>query len=139
MKHDVMKHHDVTKHFVIPALAVTAMIFTPVATADMAGFGPYVGQWGAHSEHLIVNADGSGQEIYNGGFVNFQIDGVDGDTANGRITGTSTPLGRVGWPASLQLVHNGRAVRLYITDGDDGFLFCKMVNGSYVNNSRCGS
>jgi hypothetical protein len=134
------------KHFLIPALAATAVVvapaFAPLANADdIPGFGPYIGQWGAHGEHLTVNADGSGQETYNGGFVTFQIDGVDGDTANGRITGgsTPTPLGRVGWPATLQLAGNGQVLKLYITDGDDFFPFCKIVNGGRVNNSHCGT
>lgn len=124
------------KHFLVPALALTAIVFASPAHGDIAGFGPYVGQWASRGERLIVNPDGSGQETYNGGFVNFQIVDVDGDNANGSVTGASNPLTNLGKPAYLQLAAKGQVLKLYITDGDDFFPFCKVVNGG---KSHCGA
>ncbi len=129
--------------------AAAAITFAPTAHADqlsqpfaVAG-GPFVGQWGAHGESLSINPDGSGYETYNGGSVNFKLGSVQGPpsqpdtTAYGNITsGGRAPVGSY---VTLTLVDGGRGVLLSVANGDNGFPFCKRVNGSYVNPADCGA
>ena len=57
--------------------------------------GPYVGNWGAHGEHVVVNADGSGTETSNYGTVNFKMTFVSTSdpTASGNVTGGAKQAG----------------------------------------------
>jgi hypothetical protein len=127
------------KQVLIPAPASAAVFLAAPAAADVAGLGPYVGQWGAHGESLTVNSDGSGSETFNGGSVNFRISDVRDNTAYGSITGASSSRSPVGGNVALQLADGGRGLLLTIAGGDTGFPFCKKVNGSYVNSADCGA
>lgn len=52
--------------------------------------GPYVGEWIAHGERVVVSPDGSGTEVSNYGTVTFKMGSVSTDqpiTAQGNITG----------------------------------------------------
>jgi hypothetical protein len=119
------------------------LILTPTAAADVPGLGPFIGQWGAHGEHLIVNPDGTGSETYNGGSVNFRISGVQppppqpDHTAYGNIT--SGGKAETGSYVTITLVDGGNGVLLSVANGDQNFPFCKVVNGSYVNSADCAA
>jgi hypothetical protein len=115
----------------------------PIAHADVPGLGPFIGEWGAHGERLVVNADGTGTETYRGGSVNFRISGVQppppqpDHTAYGNITsGGNAPVGSY---VTITLVDGDRGVLLSVAGGDNGFPFCKVVNGGYANSADCGA
>ncbi len=137
----------------IAALTFGGLAFAAPAHADpgQAGLsqpfsvagGPFVGQWGAHGESMTINADGTGSETYRGGSVNFRLGSVQGPpsqpdtTAYGNITsGGNAPPGSY---ATVTLVDGARGVTLSIANGDNGFPFCKIVNGSKVNPDDCGA
>jgi hypothetical protein len=107
--------------------------------ADAGGL--YVGQWGAHGEHLTVNADGTGSETYNGGSVNFRMNEVQfkgqPNTAYGNIV--SGGHAERGSSVTMQIVDNGQGLLLTVANGDTNFPFCKIVNGGYVNSADCGA
>jgi hypothetical protein len=148
------------KALVIPAVLAAGIACAPLAQADpgQAGLsqpfsvagGPFVGQWGAHGESMTINADGTGSETYGkgpqgmgGGSVNFRLGSVQGPpsqpdtTAYGNITsGGNAPPGSY---ATVTLVDGGHGVTLSIANGDNGFPFCKIVNGSKANNADCGA
>lgn len=134
-----------TKKFSVPPvpLLAAALILAPTAAADVPGLDPFVGEWGAHGEHLTVNPDGSGTETYNGGSVNFQITNVQPPppqpdyTAYGFITsgGQAEP----GSYVTITLVDGGQGVLLSVANGDNNFPFCKIVNGTYLNSADCGA
>ncbi len=59
------------------------------------------------------------------------------DTAEGIISsGGRAPHGSY---VSVQLVDGGRGLLLYVANGDQGFPFCEIVNGSKVNSADCGA
>jgi hypothetical protein len=95
------------------------------------------------SYSLTINADGSAVETTRSGTVNFRLGSVQGPpsqpdtTAYGNITsgGNAQP----GSYATVTLVDGGRGVTLSIANGDNGFPFCKIVNGSKVNSVDCGA
>lgn len=132
-----------TKVLVASAVLAVGIAWAPLAQADVPGLGPFVGQWGAHGESLTVNSDGSGSESYNGGSVNFQISGVQppppqpDHTAYGNIT--SGGHAERGSYVTLTLVDGGNGLLLSVANGDNGFPFCKRVNGDYVNSADCGA
>ncbi len=105
--------------------------------------GPFVGQWGAHGESMTINADGTGSETYRGGSVNFRLGSVQGPpsqpdtTAYGNITGGGNA--QPGSYVTVTLVDGGQGVTLSVANGDNGFPFCKIVNGSKVNSADCGA
>jgi hypothetical protein len=132
---------------VLPALLVGGVACVPMAQADpgQAGLsqpfsvasGPFVGEWGAHGEGLTINADGTAVETTRQGTVNFRLSSVQGPpsqpdtTAYGNIPG--------GGYATVTLVDGGRGLTLSIANGDNGFPFCKRVNGAYLNSADCGA
>lgn len=144
------------KALVIPAvLAATAGIAcSPMVQADPcnnqaclsksfaeAG-GPFIGQWGAHGESVTVNADGSGTETYSAGTMTFELDAVQTsttpwDTAYGSVVSGGN-VGR-GAYVTIQLVDSGNGMLFSAGGGDNGFPFCKIVNGSKVNSADCGA
>jgi hypothetical protein len=86
---------------VLPALLAAGIAGAPLAQADpgpaglsqpfsVAG-GPYVGECGAHGEHLSVSSDGTGTETSRYGTVNFRMSTVQSqgqpNTAYGNVTG----------------------------------------------------
>lgn len=126
----------------LPTAIAIGVACAPLAQADVPGLGPFVGQWVAHGESLIVNADGSGSETYNGGSVNFQISGVQppppqpDHTAYGSIT--SGGNAERGSYVTITLVDGGQGILLSVANGDTGFPFCKVVNGNKLNSADCG-
>jgi len=129
--------------------ALTAIICAPIAHADpcnnqaclsqpfsQAG-APFVGDWGAHKEHIVISPDGSGTETSNYGTVSFTLGSVmnEGPTAEGNITSG----GIVGGYVALKLVDGGRGLEVDIANGDHAFPFCKFVNGGYLNSADCGA
>lgn len=100
--------------------------------------GPYVGDWGAHEEHVVVNADGSGIETSNSGTVNFKMTFVSTSdpTAFGNVTGGAKGVGGY---VTMQLVDSGNGMLFSMGGGDQNFPFCKMVGGSNVNSADCGA
>jgi len=75
--------------------------------------------------------------------VNFQISGVQppppqpDHTAYGAITsGGKAPVGSY---VTITLVDSGQGALLSVANGDNGFPFCKIVNGSKVNSADCGA
>ena len=148
--------------------ALAAIACAPLAHADggdqaaisrpwsVAG-APFVGNWGAHEERLTINADGTSTETYNDrsscpnapmagcgvtGTVNFRLSTVQTtktpwDTAYGNLTsGGKAPVGSY---VTIQLVDGGNGALLSVANGDNGFPFCKIVNGSGVNSADCGA
>jgi hypothetical protein len=137
------------KTAVMPAALAAAIACAPMAQADpcnnqaclqspfsQAG-GPYVGNWGAHGEHVVVNADGSGTETSNYGTVNFKMTFVSTSdpTASGNVTGGAKQAGYV----TMQLVDSGNGMLFSMGGGDQNFPFCKLVGGSAVNSADCGA
>jgi hypothetical protein len=140
----------VIKAAVVPAALATTIACAPVAQADpcnnqaclqrpfsQAG-GPYIGDWGAHKEHVVVNADGSGTETSSYGTVNFRMTFVSTSdpTASGNVTGGAKQVGSY---VNMQLVDSGNGMLFSVGGGDQNFPFCKMVGGSYANSADCGA
>jgi hypothetical protein len=128
--------------FVTVALALAPLAESDPRQADLgkpfsvAG-GPFVGQWGAHGEDLIINADGSAVETTASGKVNFRFTFVQGPPSQP----DTTAYGNLpdGGYATATLVDGGRGLTLSIAGGDNNFPFCKIVNGRYVNDENCGA
>ncbi|MGB7871510.1 MAG: hypothetical protein WBM01_25150 [Mycobacterium sp.] len=102
--------------------------------------GPYVGEWVAHGERVVVSPDGSGTEVSNYGTVTFKMGSVSTDqpiTAQGNITGGGRA--EPGSWVSMQLVDGGRGMLFGMANGDQQFPFCKSVGGSPVNSADCGA
>jgi hypothetical protein len=147
--------------------AITLIMLAPPASADpgqadlsrtfaQAG-APFVGSWHAHGEGLTINADGTGTETYADtsscpnapaagcgvtGRVNFTLGSImtntaPWDTAEGIIT--SGGRAERGSYVSVQLVDGGKGLQLSVANGDQGFPFCKVVNGSDLNSYDCGA
>jgi hypothetical protein len=100
--------------------------------------GPYVGNWGAHGEHVVVNADGSGTETSNYGTVNFRMTFVSTSdpTASGNVTGGAKQVESY---VNMQLVDSGNGMLFSMGGGDQNFPFCKLDGGSAVNTADCGA
>jgi hypothetical protein len=145
----------------LAGLGIVALAFAAPAYADVAGIGPFVGNWKAHWEDLTVNADGTGEETYEDtsscpdaplsgcgvqGVVSFRIARVSGSKASGSITGASNPQTPVGARVRLKLVNTGPAPGqgLQLDVGGQGFDnptgFCKLdSSGNKVNDYYCGA
>jgi hypothetical protein len=139
------------KALVIPAVLAAGIACASVVQADpcnnqaclsqpwsVAG-GPYTGEWQAHKEHVSVEPDGSGTEVSNYGTVTFKMGSVSTDqpiTAFGNVI--SGAAGR-GAYVTMQLVDGGNGMLFSVGGGDQGFPFCKIVNGSKVNSADCGA
>ena len=136
--------------YLTAAVAACALTVAPSAQADpgqadlespfsTAGH-PFVGTWGAHGERVVVSADGTGTETYGGGTMSFTLGSVpkaQPQTASGNITGGgNAPVGS--W-VTMQLVDGGRGMLFSAANGDQGFPFCKYVNGDYLNSADCGA
>jgi hypothetical protein len=140
------------KAVVIPAMLAAGIACTPVAQADpcnnqaclsqpwsVAG-GPYTGEWQAHKEHVSISSDGTGTEVSDYGTVLFKMGSVSTDqpiTAFGNVvSGGSMPVGSY---VTMQLVDGGNGMLFSMGGGDQGFPFCKIVNGSKANSYDCGA
>ena len=99
-----------------------------------------MGTWGAHGERVVVNPDGTGIETYRGGAMSFTLGSVpkaQPQTASGVITsGGNAPVGS--W-VTMQVIDGGRGMLFSAANGDQGFPFCKYVNGDYLNSADCGA
>jgi hypothetical protein len=103
---------------------------------------PFVGQWGAHKEGVVVNADGTGSETFSGGTMTFKLGAVQTsknpwDTAYGNVVSSSKA--EPGSYVTMQLVDGGNGMLFSWANGDQGFPFCKMVNGNPANSYDCGA
>jgi hypothetical protein len=100
--------------------------------------GPFVGDWGAHRERVVVNSDGSGTETYSGGTMTFKLGSVqEPQTAYGNVvSGGNSPRGSY---MTMQLVDGGNGMLFSAGGGDNNFPFCKYVGGSPVNSADCGA
>jgi hypothetical protein len=122
---------------------------------------PFVGTWQAHEESLIVSADGTGAETYpdrsscpdapmagcgQTATVNFRLSEVQGPPPIG-LQPDTTAYGNIvsggnaerGSYVTITLADGGKGVVLWVANGDQGFPFCKMVNGNKVNSADCGA
>ncbi|WP_155764263.1 hypothetical protein [Mycobacterium colombiense] len=136
---------------VISAVFAAGIACAPLAQADpnqadlskpfsVAG-APFIGQWGAHGESVTVNADGSGVETARRGTMNFKLGSVQTstnpwDTAYGNVTSGFLERGAF---VTLQLVDGGQGMTFSAGGGDNGFPFCKIVNGGKANSYDCGA
>jgi hypothetical protein len=140
------------KAVVIPAMLAAGIAAAPLAQADpcnnqaclsqpwsVAG-GPYTGEWQAHKEHVSISSDGTGTEVSDYGTVLFKMGSVSTDqpiTAFGNVvSGGSMPVGSY---VTMQLVDGGNGMLFSMGGGDQGFPFCKIVNGSKANSYDCGA
>jgi len=140
------------KAIVIPAVLAAGIACAPVVQADpcnnqaclsqpwsVAG-GPYTGEWQAHKEHVSISSDRTGTEVSNYGTVTLKMGSVSTDqpiTAYGSVvSGGSMPVGSY---VTMQLVDGGNGMLFSVGGGDQGFPFCKIVNGSKVNSADCGA
>jgi hypothetical protein len=134
----------------VVGIAAAGIESAPLAQADPGGGqaslsqpfsqagAPFVGQWGAHKEGVVVNSDGSGTETYSGGTMTFKLSSVQQpQTAYGNVVsgGRAEP----GSYVTMQLVDGGNGLLLSVANGDNNFPFCKIVNGSKVNSADCGA
>ncbi|TAM64730.1 hypothetical protein [Mycobacterium sp.] len=136
------------KAVMVPAVLAAGIACAPVGQADpgQAGLsqpfsqagGPFVGDWGAHKERVVVNSDGSGTETYSGGTMMFKLSSVQQpQTAYGSvISGGNGPAGSF---VTIQLVDGGNGMLFSAGGGDTNFPFCKYVGGSPVNRADCGA
>jgi hypothetical protein len=140
------------KIITLAASALAAITFTPLVHAtpdDQAGLsrpfsqagGPFIGDWGAHGEHVTVNGDGSGVETSRYGTLNFSLGSVQTstnpwDTAYGNVTSGFLQRGAF---VTLQLQDGGKGMAFSAGGGDSMFPFCKIVNGNKVNSADCGA
>lgn len=135
----------------MPVVVAAGIACAPLAQADpgqaglskpfSAAGGPFIGQWGAHGETVTVNADGSGVETARLGTMNFKLGSVQTsttpwDTAYGNVTSGFLEPGAF---VTLQLVDGGHGMTFSAGGGDNGFPFCKIVNGSKMNSYDCGA
>lgn len=93
--------------------------------------GPFVGFWYAHGERLTINADGSATEVTNTGTLNYRFSTVQESTAYG-----NQPDGGY---VTVSLIDGGRGLTLTAAGADQGFPFCKTLNGSKANSVDCGA
>ena len=141
------------KALVIPAVLAAGIACAPVVQADPGGGqaalqkswaeagGPFIGSWGAHGEGVTVNADGSGFETSWRGTFNFNLGSVQTsttpwDTAYGNVVSGFLERGAF---VTLQLVDGGNGMLFSAGGGDNGFPFCKIVNGNKDNSADCGA
>jgi hypothetical protein len=130
-----------TKALALPAVLAVAIGFAPAAQADpgQAGLGqpfseagaPFVGSWGAHREGLTINADGSATEVTSTRTLSYRFSTVQENTAYG-----NQPDGSY---VTVTLVDGGRGLTLTAAGADQGFPFCKIVDGAKVNPADCGA
>ena len=138
---------------VIPAVLAAGIACAPLAQADPGGGqaalqrswaeagAPFVGDWGAHKERVVVNADGTGTKTYRGGTMSFKLGSVQTstnpwDTAYGNVVSGSLERGAF---VTLQLVDGGNGMLFSAGGGDNRFPFCKIVNGNKANGADCGA
>jgi hypothetical protein len=130
----------------------TVLLLAPHSHADpnqsdlSRPFGQYadkfVGTWRAHGEVVTIDADGSGTETASRGTLNFKLpfvqQGPSGawDYALGNVVSGFLQRGAF---VSVQLVDGGKGMLFSAGGGDNGFPFCKMVNGSAANSFDCGA
>jgi hypothetical protein len=86
---------------------------------------------------LTINADGSAVETTRMGTNNFRFSYVQGPPSQPDTTAYGN-LPNGGY-ATATLVDGGRGLTLSVAGGDNGFPFCKMVNGSSLNSFDCGA
>lgn len=99
--------------------------------------GPFVGQWHAHGEGLTINSDGSAVEVTNTRTLNYHFSFVQGPPSQPDTTAYGNqPDGSY---VTATLVDGGRGLTLSAAGADQGFPFCKMVNGNKVNSYDCGA
>lgn len=99
--------------------------------------GPFVGEWYAHGERLTINADGNAVETTASGRMYFRFVFVQGPPSQPDTTAYgSRPDGGY---ATATLVDGGRGLTLSVAGGDDGFPFCKIVDGRKLNPANCGA
>jgi uncharacterized protein (DUF2147 family) len=126
-----------------------SIIFTPMAHAEPGGGqaslgqpfwqagGPFVGSWHAHGEGLTINADGSATEVTNTRTLTYRFSYVQGPPSQSDTTAYGNqPDGSY---ATATLVDGGRGLTLSVAGADQGFPFCKMVNGNALNSADCGA
>jgi hypothetical protein len=103
--------------------------------------GPYIGSGGAHKEGVTVGSDGSGTEISDYGTVTFKMNSVSTDQPITAYGGVVNGGGRISTGAyvTMQLVDGGNGMLFSMGGGDQGFPFCRIVNGSKVNSADCGA
>jgi hypothetical protein len=87
--------------------------------------GPYVGDWGAHKEHVVVRSDGSGTETSNYGTVTFTMGSVS----------TEQPITALGNVVSGGNIPVGSYVSMQLVDGGNGMLF-SMGGGDHARSSE---
>jgi hypothetical protein len=134
-------------------VALVAATCVPLAHADPGGGqaslsqpfsqagGPFIGNWGAHKERVVVNSDGTGTETSSYGTMNFKLGSVQTstnpwDTAYGNVVSGNLERGAF---VTIQLVDGGRGMNFSAGGGDNNFPFCKYVGGSPVNSADCGA
>jgi hypothetical protein len=137
----------------VPAVLAAGIACAPAVQADPGGGqaalqkswaeagGPFIGSWGAHGEGVTVNADGSGVETARTGTKNFKLGSVQTstnpwDTAYGNVVSGVLERGAF---VTLQLLDGGKGMLFSAGGGDNGFPFCRIVNGSKVNSFDCGA
>jgi hypothetical protein len=120
------------KATVLVGLASTAMVFVPLATADVPGLAPFVGIWQKHDERLVIDDTGMGVDTYPdltrcptcsngsapGGTLTFTLTSVSDGVASGRVTASSDAENYpVGQPVTATLATGSPGELLQITVG----------------------
>ncbi|WP_116374144.1 hypothetical protein [Mycobacterium sp. MFM001] len=136
------------KLMVVPAVLAAAIACAPLVRADPgdqaalgrpfaeAG-GPFVGQWQAHGESLTIDANGSAAEVTGSRTLTFRFTYVQGPPSQPDTTAYGNQPD--GGYATATLVDGGRGLTLSVAGADQGFPFCKVINGSKANSYDCGA
>ena len=136
----------------IAGLASAALVFAPLAGADVPGLAPFVGTWQKHEEKLVIDSSGTGVDTYPDltlcpgcsnsdaptGTLTFTLTSAMDGVATGSVTASSDPAKHaVGEPVTAMLADGSPGVLLHLTfSGVEHLPFCDTTAEA---TGQCGS
>ena len=136
----------------IAGLASAALVFAPLAGADVPGLAPFVGTWQKHEEKLVIDSSGTGVDTYPDltlcpgcsnsdaptGTLTFTLTSALDGVATGSVTASSDPAKHaVGEPltATIEDGTPGKLLQLNIA----GFRHLPFCDSDAEATGQCGS
>ncbi|MGH3969578.1 MAG: hypothetical protein ACRDTV_16050 [Mycobacterium sp.] len=116
----------------LAGLASAALVFAPVAGAEVPGLDPFVGTWQKHEERLVIDSAGTGVDAYPDfttcpscssgdappGTLTFTFTSVTNGVASGTVTASSDAKNHaVGESVTAMLAHGSPGQLLALTIG----------------------